>query len=42
MIEAQTVSLEALVEGALAGVAEGRMSNVMDESERFGEVYVEA
>ena len=42
VIEAEAVALEAAVEGALAGVAEGRVADVVDESERFGEIFVES
>jgi hypothetical protein len=42
VVEAQAVALEALVEGALAGVAEGRMADVVDQGEGLGEVFVEA
>src|SRR5262249_19659157 len=42
MIEAGAVGAHKFVELALAGVAEGRMPDVMDESESFGEFAVEA
>jgi hypothetical protein len=42
VIEAQAVLLQALVEGAFASVAEGRVADVMDEGEGLGEVFVEA
>ncbi len=42
VVEAQAVLLQALVEGAFAGVAEGRVADVVDECEGFGEVFVEA
>ena len=42
VVEAEAVALEALVQGALAGVAEGRMADVVDQCQRLGEVFVEA
>jgi hypothetical protein len=42
VVEAATVAAEALVEGALAGVAEGGMADVVDEGEGLGEIFVEA
>ena len=42
VVETEIVALKAVVEGALAGVAEGRVANVVDEGEGFGEVFVEA
>ena len=42
VVEAAAVALEALVERALAGVAEGRVADVVDEGEGLGEVFVEA
>ncbi len=42
VVEAEAVALEAVVEGALAGVAEGRVADVVDEGEGLGEVFVEA
>ncbi len=42
VVEAAAVALEALVQGALAGVAEGRVADVVDEGEGLGEVFVEA
>jgi hypothetical protein len=33
VVEAEAVALEAAVEGAFAGVAEGRMADVVDERE---------
>ena len=42
VVEAAAVALEALVEGAFAGVAEGRVADVVDQGEGLGEVLVEA
>jgi len=42
VIEARTVNAHELVEFLFASVAEGRMPDVMDESESLGEVRVEA
>ena len=42
MVEAKAVSLERLVEGPLAGMAEGGMADVVGEGEGFGEVFIEA
>jgi len=42
VVEAAAVAAKALVEGAFARVAEGRVAYVVDESEGFGEVFVEA
>ena len=42
VVEAATVAAEAFVECALAGVAEGRMADVVDEGEGLGEVFVKA
>ena len=42
VIKAQAVLAESVVEGALAGVAEGRVADVVDQRERLGEVLVEA
>ena len=42
VVETQAVALEALVEGALAGVAEGRVADVMHQREGLGEVLVQA
>jgi hypothetical protein len=36
------VTAQAAVQGPLSSVAEGRMTDVVDECERFGEVNVEA
>ena len=41
MVEAAAVTLETLVEGALAGVTERGMADVMDEGESFGQIFVE-
>ena len=41
MIEAAVV-LEQAVEGFLAGMAEGRMSEVMRESNGFGQIFIES
>ncbi len=41
VVEAQAVALEAAVESALAGVAEGRVADVMHERESFGKIFVE-
>ncbi len=41
VVEAEAVTLQAAVEGALAGVAEGRVADVVDEGEGFGEIFVE-
>ncbi len=41
VVEAEAVLLEAAVESALAGVAEGRMADVVDKGECFGEVFVQ-
>jgi len=42
VIEGQIVGAKGLVEGVFAGVAEGRMADVMDEREGLGEGRVEA
>jgi hypothetical protein len=42
VVETAAVAAEALVEGALSRVAEGRVAYVVDEGEGFGEVFVEA
>ena len=42
VVEEAAVTAEALVEGALAGVAKGRVADVVDEGEGLGEVLVEA
>jgi hypothetical protein len=42
VVEAAAVALEALVQCALAGVAEGRVADVVNEGESLGEVFVEA
>jgi len=42
VIEAQSVRLEGAVEGLFASVAEGRMADVMDQSQGFGKNGVEA
>jgi hypothetical protein len=42
VVEAAAMKAEALVQGALAGVAEGRMANVVDEGKGLGKVFVEA
>jgi len=42
VVEAAAVSAEAGIEGALASVAEGGMANVVDQSESFGKVLIEA
>jgi len=41
VVEGSTVAAEASVESALACVSEGRVSDVMDEGEGFGEVFVQ-
>jgi hypothetical protein len=41
VVEAQAVLLERAVEGALAGVAEGRVADVMYQGERLGEIFVQ-
>jgi hypothetical protein len=41
VVEAQAVPLQAAVEGALAGVAERRMTDVVDQRESFSEIFVE-
>ena len=42
VVEAKTVALEALIESALAGVAEGRVADVVDQGKSLGEVFVQA
>ena len=42
VVEAQAVGLEGVVEGLLAGVAKGRMANVVDQCEGLGQLGVEA
>jgi len=42
VVEAEAVLAERVVEGALAGVAEGGMADVVGEGEGFGEVLIEA
>jgi hypothetical protein len=42
VVEAEAVLLQALVEGALAGMAEGRVADVVDEGEGLGEVFVQS
>ena len=42
VVKAEAVGLQAAVERALAGVAEGRVADVMHQSEGFGEVFIEA
>jgi len=42
VVEAQSVALEAFIEGTLAGVAEGGMADVVDQRESLCKVLVEA
>ena len=42
VVEAEAVGAEALVEGFFAGVAEGRMADVVDQGESLGELGIEA
>jgi hypothetical protein len=42
VIEKEAVSAHGDVEGLFSGVAEGRMADIMDQSERLGQVDVEA
>ena len=42
MVETQAVSAHGFVERVFAGVAKGRMADVMYQRERFGEVAVQA
>ena len=42
VIEAQAMRVHCFVEGAFARMAEGRMSDVVHQRERFGEVSVES
>src|ERR1700685_2710706 len=42
VVKTAGVAAEALVESALASVAEGRMANVVDQGEGFGDVLAEA
>jgi hypothetical protein len=42
VIEAEAMRLKGLIEGLFAGVAEGRMADVMGQGEGFGELGVEA
>jgi hypothetical protein len=41
VVEPQAVLLEAAVERTLAGVAEGRVADVVDEGEGFREIFVQ-
>jgi len=41
VIEPAAVASEAAIEGALAGMAEGRVTDVMHQGEGFGEVFVQ-
>ena len=41
VVEAQSMTLQGAIESAFAGVAEGRMADVVDQRERFSEVFVE-
>jgi hypothetical protein len=42
MVKAQTVALQADIESTFAGMAKGRMPDVMHQRERLGEIHVEA
>jgi len=42
VVEAQAVALEALIQRALAGVAEGRMADVVDQRQHLGKVFVQS
>ena len=42
VVEAAAMAREAAVQRALASVAEGRMTDVVDQCQRLGEVFVEA
>ena len=42
VVESQAVALEAAVEGALSGVAEGRVANVVRQRQRFSEFMIES
>lgn len=41
MVEAAAVTLEALIQCAFAGVTEGWVTDVVDESQRFGKILVQ-
>jgi hypothetical protein len=42
VVEAQQVDLEGAVESFFAGMAEGRMADVVDQGKGLGQFYVEA
>ena len=42
VIEAQAVSAEGAVEGFLAGVAKGRMPDIVGQSQRFGKFHIQS
>jgi len=42
VVEAEAVSAEGVIEGFFAGVPEGRMADVVDQGEGFGEFDIEA
>src|SRR5580698_561543 len=42
VVEGEAVRAEGLIEGLFAGMAKGRVANVMDKGERLGKLSVEA
>src|SRR5690348_4630939 len=42
MVEAKAVLAKRIIQRALSGVPEGRVADVVDQRERFGEVFIEA
>ena len=42
VVEAAAVAAQAAVESALSRVAKGRMADIVNQCERFGEIFVEA
>ena len=42
VVEAKVMALQAAIQCALAGVAEGRVADVVDQRERLREIFIQA